>query len=144
MHYKDIRAAIVSTVEGLTPETTLGGKRFVEVATVEDLDADRQFVLRTEAYTKITSGADQLENWMYETGFEIELLYDDIRRSGALDVKIAEDVTAIQRALVNTANLGEYCFSVVEVSPDRQFDVQLGDDFVDKKTVVISFAITHL
>ena len=102
MTWANVRGAMVSTIEGLTPgDVTRGGRSFRHVTTnqIEDSSKDREYVVRMveppAQASQVLNGVD----WRWLTGFTVMLRYNRTVSVTHDEDRIAADVIQIQQSL---------------------------------------------
>ena len=138
-----IRSSIVDIVTGLTPQTVIGSRRFVEVEDIVDASEDRQFVLGMTSPTAITGGTVNLGYTRYITEWLLTINYKGLDKRSVLQQRISEDMTDIQQELLDTSNFAGNCSALQDIAGDSYFDASIDNEDMDGLLVSLRFATYH-
>ena len=143
MYMSQVRESIVDIIKSVTPQTAIGNGVFVEVDDVDQLTEDRQFIVRMSSPTQLVGGTVNLGYQRYKTPFEIVILYATLESRKKDEQRIAEDVTDIQKKIVDPSNFNSKVSAFEEPQPDSYFFVDVDEEFSDSRIITISCTALH-
>jgi hypothetical protein len=145
MTWANVRAAVVSAVEALTPSTTgpYGGTRYLHVVDENITNAvdDREFSLvLNRGPAQLSDSSTQTPRYLSEFELSVYYLAGDTRAGD--DERRAQDAAQLQTALLSIANLGTDAAGIVP-NGDTYFGVNVDRDADDNCTLRISGVVHH-